>query len=131
MKGKKVMKKEVKKEFYDIKRKQCRREHSKTIAKQRILALLILGLSILLAIISGDGTASILMSVFALALFVTKNDMLLHEEDFFIDYKVVKTGEVYSKEELKKIFEEVSKRKGYCFEEWLYDLVMAGALVEL
>lgn len=113
------------------KRKQCRREHSKTIAKQKILALLILGLSILLAIISGDGTASILMSAFALALFVTKTDMLLHEEDFFIDYKVVETGEVYSKEELKEIFEEVSKRKGYYFEEWLYDLVMAGELVEL
>lgn len=127
------MKKEEKRDFYDIKRKQCRREHSKTIAKQRILALLILGLSILLAIISGDGTASILMSVFALALFVTKNDMLLHEEDFFIDYKDVETGEIYTKEELKEIFEEMpnAKRKGYCFEEWLYDLVTVGELIEL
>ncbi len=125
------MEKEAKREFYDIKRKQCRREHSKTIVKQKILALLILGLSILLAIISKDGTASILMSVFALALFVTKIDMFLHEEDFFIDYKDVETGEIYTKEELKEIFEEMPKRKGYCFEEWLYDLVTVGDLVEL
>lgn len=125
------MEKEAKREFYDIKRKQCRREHLKTKAKQKILALLILGLSILLAIISGDGTASILISFFSLGLFCSKTDMILHEEDFFIDYKNVETGEVYTKEELKEIFEEMPKRKGYYFEEWLYDLMMAGELIEL
>lgn len=125
------MKKEIKGIFYDKKRKQCRREHSKTIIKQKALALLILGLSILLAIVSKDGTASILISFLALALFCSKTDIILHEEDFFIDYKYVETGEVYSKEELKEIFEEMPKRKGYYFEEWLYDLMMAGELVEL
>lgn len=125
------MKKEIKGIFYDKKRKQCRREHSKTIIKQKALALLILGLSILLAIVSKDGTASILISFFALALFCSKTDMFLHEEDFFIDYKNVETGEVYTKEELKEIFEEMPKRKGYYFEEWLYDMVTVGELIEL
>lgn len=125
------MKKEIKGIFYDKKRKQCRMEHLKAMAKQKMFALLIFGLSILLAIVSKDGTASILISFFALALFCSKTDMILHEEDFFIDYKYVETGEVYTKEELKEIFEEMPKRKGYYFEEWLYDMVTVGELIEL
>lgn len=129
MQPKELLKRELEKEQEQEKRKQIREEHLRRMIKQKIIALFVIGISIAFALFVKDGTASALLIIFSIGLFLTRADILDTEGWSFYYYKDVETDEVYDKNELQEIFYDTIPRKwGYCFEEWLYDMQQKGEL---